>query len=203
MFKVSIPLLQMWQFQFEYFDSVSLRYNNIINNEEADVEVSYGQTGKKNNLLPQEGEISAEYPLIAKVAAEALFNEKKQRRQIAGWTIMLTFVGALNLTYGIPKLFPVSMLTDLNWIMTSMPKRIWDPALMVEVVAIHQTRGFNEHSVLGSGGYIATIGRDGYLPANPAFDFKTEQLICGGKSYYGALLCCTMSSWMKGSSADL
>ncbi|KAI8028282.1 WD repeat-containing protein 20 [Camellia lanceoleosa] len=37
------------------------------------------------------------------------------------------------------------------------------------------------------GTYIATIGRYGYLRV---FDYKNEQLICGGKSYYGAVLCC-------------
>ncbi|KAI3706650.1 hypothetical protein L6452_24534 [Arctium lappa] len=40
------------------------------------------------------------------------------------------------------------------------------------------------------GVYIATVGRDGYLRV---FDFKSQQLICGGKSYYGALLCCSWS----------
>ncbi|RZB72470.1 probable catabolite repression protein creC isoform X3 [Glycine soja] len=40
------------------------------------------------------------------------------------------------------------------------------------------------------GTYIATVGRDGYLRV---FDYLKEQLICGGKSYYGALLCCAWS----------
>ncbi|KAI5665307.1 hypothetical protein M9H77_24630 [Catharanthus roseus] len=40
------------------------------------------------------------------------------------------------------------------------------------------------------GAYIATVGRDGILRV---FDYKNEQLICGGKSYYGALLCCAWS----------
>ncbi|KAI3474656.1 hypothetical protein Pfo_029841 [Paulownia fortunei] len=40
------------------------------------------------------------------------------------------------------------------------------------------------------GAYIATVGRDGYLRV---FDYKNKQLICGGKSYYGALLCCAWS----------
>ncbi|XP_059646890.1 uncharacterized protein LOC132293425 isoform X2 [Cornus florida] len=40
------------------------------------------------------------------------------------------------------------------------------------------------------GVHIATVGRDGYLRV---FDYKNEQLICGGKSYYGALLCCAWS----------
>ncbi|XP_009774946.1 putative catabolite repression protein creC [Nicotiana tabacum] len=40
------------------------------------------------------------------------------------------------------------------------------------------------------GAYIATVGRDGYLRI---FDYKNEQLIYGGKSYYGALLCCAWS----------
>ncbi|KAA8518760.1 hypothetical protein F0562_016466 [Nyssa sinensis] len=40
------------------------------------------------------------------------------------------------------------------------------------------------------GAYIATVGRDGYLRV---FDYKNEQFICGGKSYYGALLCCAWS----------
>ncbi|KAI4374266.1 hypothetical protein MLD38_012278 [Melastoma candidum] len=41
------------------------------------------------------------------------------------------------------------------------------------------------------GAYFATVGRDGYLRV---FDFVKEQLICGGKSYYGALLCCAWSA---------
>ncbi|CAK7343014.1 unnamed protein product [Dovyalis caffra] len=40
------------------------------------------------------------------------------------------------------------------------------------------------------GVYLATVGRDGYLRV---FDYLKEQLICGGKSYYGALLCCAWS----------
>ncbi|GLJ32766.1 hypothetical protein SUGI_0659830 [Cryptomeria japonica] len=40
------------------------------------------------------------------------------------------------------------------------------------------------------GEFLATVGRDGYLRI---FDFTKEQLICGGKSYYGALLCCAWS----------
>lgn len=38
--------------------------------------------------------------------------------------------------------------------------------------------------------YMATVGRDGYLRV---FDYKNEQLMCGGKSYYGSLLCCAWS----------
>ncbi|XP_022767360.1 dystrophia myotonica WD repeat-containing protein-like isoform X7 [Durio zibethinus] len=37
------------------------------------------------------------------------------------------------------------------------------------------------------GAYLATVGRDGYLRV---FDYSKEQLVFGGKSYYGALLCC-------------
>ncbi|OMO73525.1 hypothetical protein COLO4_27040 [Corchorus olitorius] len=40
------------------------------------------------------------------------------------------------------------------------------------------------------GTYLATVGRDGYLRI---FDYSKEQLVCGGKSYYGALLCCAWS----------
>lgn len=40
------------------------------------------------------------------------------------------------------------------------------------------------------GTYLATVGRDGYLRV---FDYFKEQLVCGGKSYYGALLCCAWS----------
>ncbi|KAG9444812.1 hypothetical protein H6P81_016152 [Aristolochia fimbriata] len=40
------------------------------------------------------------------------------------------------------------------------------------------------------GTYLATVGRDGFLRV---FDFSKEQLMCGGKSYYGALLCCAWS----------
>ncbi|XP_042049911.1 dystrophia myotonica WD repeat-containing protein-like isoform X1 [Salvia splendens] len=48
----------------------------------------------------------------------------------------------------------------------------------------------NDIAFSADGTYIATIGRDGYLRV---FDYKNEQLICGGKSYYGALLCCAWS----------
>ncbi|XP_022767356.1 probable catabolite repression protein creC isoform X3 [Durio zibethinus] len=40
------------------------------------------------------------------------------------------------------------------------------------------------------GAYLATVGRDGYLRV---FDYSKEQLVFGGKSYYGALLCCAWS----------
>lgn len=49
----------------------------------------------------------------------------------------------------------------------------------------------NAISFSPDGAYLATVGRDGYLRV---FDFSKEQLIFGGKSYYGALLCCTWSS---------
>ncbi|CAA2985195.1 WD repeat-containing 20-like [Olea europaea subsp. europaea] len=48
----------------------------------------------------------------------------------------------------------------------------------------------NSVSFSTDGVYMATVGRDGYLRV---FDYKNEQLICGGKSYYGALLCCAWS----------
>lgn len=93
-------------------DSVSLRYSNNIRTEETDVETSKDQSGvsrEKSELLPRKGETSSEYPLIAKVSAQAIFNENR-RREVAGWTIMLTCVGAFILTYsaanlGIPSLF--------------------------------------------------------------------------------------------------
>ncbi|KHF98349.1 putative catabolite repression creC [Gossypium arboreum] len=40
------------------------------------------------------------------------------------------------------------------------------------------------------GAYLATVGRDGYLRV---FDYPKEQLVCGGKGYYGAVLCCAWS----------
>nr|KJB36616.1 hypothetical protein B456_006G167400 [Gossypium raimondii] len=40
------------------------------------------------------------------------------------------------------------------------------------------------------GAYLATVGRDGYLRV---FDYPKEQLVCGGKGYYGAVLCCSWS----------
>ncbi|KAJ4819023.1 Transducin/WD40 repeat-like superfamily protein [Rhynchospora pubera] len=49
----------------------------------------------------------------------------------------------------------------------------------------------NSISFSADGAYLATVGRDGYLRV---FDFLKEQLLFGGKSYYGALLCCTWSS---------
>ncbi|XP_004493968.1 uncharacterized protein [Cicer arietinum] len=48
----------------------------------------------------------------------------------------------------------------------------------------------NNISFSADGVYMATGGRDGYLRV---FDYAKEQLICGGKSYYGALLCCAWS----------
>ncbi|KAK3139438.1 hypothetical protein QOZ80_5AG0383210 [Eleusine coracana subsp. coracana] len=49
----------------------------------------------------------------------------------------------------------------------------------------------NAISFSPDGAYLATVGRDGYLRV---FDFSKEQLVFGGRSYYGALLCCTWSS---------
>lgn len=48
----------------------------------------------------------------------------------------------------------------------------------------------NSISFSADGQFLATVGRDGHLRI---FDFAKEQLICGGKSYYGALLCCAWS----------
>lgn len=48
----------------------------------------------------------------------------------------------------------------------------------------------NSIAFSADGAYLATVGRDGYLRV---FDYSKEQLICGGKSYYGALLCCAWS----------
>ncbi|KAJ7976971.1 WD repeat-containing protein [Quillaja saponaria] len=48
----------------------------------------------------------------------------------------------------------------------------------------------NSISFSTDGSYLATVGRDGYLRV---FDYSREQLVCGGKSYYGALLCCSWS----------
>ncbi|XP_042462005.1 probable catabolite repression protein creC [Zingiber officinale] len=49
----------------------------------------------------------------------------------------------------------------------------------------------NSLSFSCDGTCLATVGRDGYLRV---FDFAKGQLKFGGKSYYGALLCCTWSS---------
>ncbi|CAN8279123.1 unnamed protein product [Cochlearia groenlandica] len=48
----------------------------------------------------------------------------------------------------------------------------------------------NSIAFSNDGAYLATVGRDGYLRI---FDFSTQKLVCGGKSYYGALLCCSWS----------
>ncbi|WCJ34578.1 Transducin/WD40 repeat-like superfamily protein [Euphorbia peplus] len=48
----------------------------------------------------------------------------------------------------------------------------------------------NSIAFSSDGAYLATVGRDGYLRV---FDYSKEQLTCGGKSYYGALLCCAWS----------
>ncbi|CAM8888977.1 unnamed protein product [Rhodiola kirilowii] len=48
----------------------------------------------------------------------------------------------------------------------------------------------NSISFSNDGTCLVTVGRDGYLRI---FDYAKEQLICGVKSYYGALLCCAWS----------
>lgn len=48
----------------------------------------------------------------------------------------------------------------------------------------------NSISFSADGAYLATVGRDGYLRV---FDYTKEHLVCGGKSYYGGLLCCAWS----------
>ncbi|BFI24825.1 hypothetical protein MPTK2_1g15200 [Marchantia polymorpha subsp. ruderalis] len=48
----------------------------------------------------------------------------------------------------------------------------------------------NEIAFSPNGLYLATVGRDGYLRV---FDYAKEQLACGSKSYFGALLCCAWS----------
>ncbi|CAA7046270.1 unnamed protein product [Microthlaspi erraticum] len=48
----------------------------------------------------------------------------------------------------------------------------------------------NSIAFSNDGTHLATVGRDGYLRI---FDFSTQKLLCGGKSYYGALLCCSWS----------
>ncbi|XP_021746252.1 WD repeat-containing protein 20-like [Chenopodium quinoa] len=40
------------------------------------------------------------------------------------------------------------------------------------------------------GTHLAVVGRDGFLRV---FDYQKELLVCGGKSYYGAILCCAWS----------
>ncbi|KAL2938298.1 WD repeat-containing protein 20 [Bienertia sinuspersici] len=40
------------------------------------------------------------------------------------------------------------------------------------------------------GTHLAVVGRDGFLRV---YDYQKEQLLCGGKSYYGAILCCAWS----------
>lgn len=52
----------------------------------------------------------------------------------------------------------------------------------------------NSIAFSNDGVYMATVGRDGYLRI---FDYLKEQLICGGKGYYGALLCCAWSGDAK------
>ncbi|KAI0528575.1 hypothetical protein KFK09_001117 [Dendrobium nobile] len=59
------------------------------------------------------------------------------------------------------------------------------------IIRWHISQGFiNNISFSMDGGYLATVGRDGYLRV---FDYLKEQLTFGGKSYYGALLCCAWS----------
>ncbi|KAE9621826.1 putative transcription factor WD40-like family [Lupinus albus] len=48
----------------------------------------------------------------------------------------------------------------------------------------------NSISFSNDGAYLATVGRDGSLRV---FDYSKDLLVCGGKSYYGALLCCAWS----------
>lgn len=48
----------------------------------------------------------------------------------------------------------------------------------------------NSIAFSADGTHLATVGRDGFLRV---FDYQKEQLVCGGKSYYGAILCCAWS----------
>ncbi|KAL2652146.1 hypothetical protein R1flu_020274 [Riccia fluitans] len=48
----------------------------------------------------------------------------------------------------------------------------------------------NEIAFSPNGMYLAAVGRDGYLRV---FEYAKEQLTCGSKSYFGALLCCAWS----------
>ncbi|KAK3015683.1 hypothetical protein RJ639_006618 [Escallonia herrerae] len=107
----SVPLPSSFQLAIE---SVSLRYGNST--PDYDVENSkdhVGTSGDNTLLLPGKGEAPVRYPLIAKEAAQVLLNEGN-RRKIAGWTILLTCVGALVLasaasTVDLPSSFRFSL----------------------------------------------------------------------------------------------
>ncbi|KAK8965728.1 hypothetical protein KSP40_PGU021042 [Platanthera guangdongensis] len=59
------------------------------------------------------------------------------------------------------------------------------------IIRWHICQGsINSMSFSADGVYLATVGRDGYLRV---FEYSKEKLFCGGKSYYGALLCCAWS----------
>ncbi|XP_013614756.1 dystrophia myotonica WD repeat-containing protein [Brassica napus] len=61
----------------------------------------------------------------------------------------------------------------------------------IPVARWHICQGsINSIAFSNDGSHLATVGRDGYLRI---FDFSTQKLVCGGKSYYGALLCCSWS----------
>ncbi|MBA0787053.1 hypothetical protein Gotri_026993 [Gossypium trilobum] len=57
----------------------------------------------------------------------------------------------------------------------------------------------NSIAFSSDGACLATVGRDGYLRV---FDYSKEQLVCGGKSYYGALLCCAWRCSVSGVAFD-
>ncbi|KAB5519840.1 hypothetical protein DKX38_024159 [Salix brachista] len=85
--------------------------------------------------------------------------------------------------YTYPTKYAVLSLTPTNC-MQSNPIARW-----------HICQGsINGIAFSNEGAYLATVGRDGYLRV---FDYSKEQLICGGISYYGALLCCAWSKDAK------
>ncbi|XP_010930800.1 uncharacterized protein [Elaeis guineensis] len=81
---------------------------------------------------------------------------------------------------------------QFHWASKLLMENSWSFILSNPIARWHVCQGsINSISFSTDGAYLATVGRDGYLRV---FDFSKEQLIFGGKSYYGALLCCAWSS---------
>ncbi|XP_073062223.1 LOW QUALITY PROTEIN: cationic amino acid transporter 2, vacuolar-like [Primulina eburnea] len=93
-----VPLPAHFQ---EAIDSVSLRYNNRSSPGNTDVESTKGHGISSESSVPllADKETVVEFPLVEKAASKLNFIlSEGNRRQIAGWSILLTCVGVLVLT---------------------------------------------------------------------------------------------------------
>ncbi|XP_021282168.1 cationic amino acid transporter 2, vacuolar-like [Herrania umbratica] len=94
----------------ESIDSVTLRYrrdSQVISGENPEMSTS---TGSSQPLLSKKN-VAIDCPIIEKQEAQASCTlSEENRRKIAGWTILLTCVGAFSLTFAASSLWLPSLL---------------------------------------------------------------------------------------------